>query len=215
MKRMGLLLLLLLCFSSIMVVNAIVLESDISVTDNVFSGKGEIGSFDINAEGNVLVCINQTFSYNRYIMVFQPDGALLQTFEFRFPHAVYAKFADDGNIVLYGVRSSRAAVFSKQGEILYEYSENIEKEIAEVSRASVQYYGDICYKRNVGKTQIEKCLDGTVEVFYEVASDAPEFILFWCFTMLFIICSFIFRMLRREKWLKQQKENSAQQKTAR
>ncbi len=206
MKRFFTTLSMLLLFSSLTIVNAVNIEGDISITDYVFDGKGEITSFDIDSDGNVLICVNQAYSHNRYVMIFQPDRTLIQTFEFQVDYTVYARFTEEGNIVLYSAHSDEATVANRYGEILYEYSENINREIAELERETKQSYEGISYQINLGGNQIKKYPEGTVEIFYEIISVAPEFMMFWCFSMLFILGSMMALLIHREKAIKRYKE---------
>ena len=206
MKRFFTTLSMLLLFSSLTIVNAVNIEGDISITDYVFDGKGKITSFDIDSEGNVLICVNQAYSHNRYIMIFHPDRTLIRTFEFQVDYTVYARFTEEGNIVLYSTHSNEATVFNCYGEVLYEYSENINQEIAELEREINQSCGDAFYEINLGRTQIKKYPEENVEVFYEIKSAAPEFMVFWCFSMLFILGSMMALLIHREKAIKRYKE---------
>lgn len=210
MKQICITVLCFFFFSTALVANAVSLEEDIFVMEYAFSGKGEITSFDVNSEGNILICVNQAYSYNKYIMIFQSDKTLLYAYKIRFPHRLYAMFSEEKNIVIYAARSTEATVFNNRGEILYSYSENYLSEKREAEAPDRRRYGDIEYWRNENRNQIIKCENGEKEILYEMASSLPEFFAFWLLTMLFIIFSFMFWMLRREKWLKRQKENSAQ-----
>lgn len=189
MKCLLTMFLMVLLFSGLTLVYAVAIEGDISVTDDVFSGKGEISSFDVNSEGNVLICVTAAYSYDRYVMIFEQDGTLLHTFEMRFPHRLHAMFTEDGNIVLYGARDTEATVFNAYGEILYEYSENYFQERSEAEGPSRRYYGDICYERNFFKSRITKCLNGEREVFYEIQSSMSAFLILWCSVMIFMVVS--------------------------
>ena len=151
MKRFSAIFLIVLLFGSLTIANAVNIEGDISITDYVFDGKGEITSFDIDSDGNVLICVNQAYSHNRYVMIFQPDRTLIQTFEFQVYRTVYARFTEEGNIVLYSTHSNEATVFDYYGKILYEYSNNINKETAEAEIPNRRYYDDIVYRRNGNK----------------------------------------------------------------
>lgn len=206
MKRFSAIFLIVLLFGSLTIANAVNIEGDISITDYVFDGKGEITSFDIDSDGNVLICVNQAYSHNRYVMIFQPDRTLIQTFEFQVDYTVYARFTEEGNIVLYSAHSDEATVANRYGEILYEYSENINREKAELTMKGSQYYGDIFYEMNLEGSQIKKNSKESVEVFYEIKSAAPEFMMFWCFSMLFILGSMMALLIHREKAIKRYKE---------
>ncbi len=197
---------MLLLLSDLTFANAVNIEGDISITDYVFDGKGKISSFDIDSDGNVLICANQEYSHNRYVMIFRSDRTLIQTFEFQVYRTVYARFTEEGNIVLYSSHCNEANVLNRQGEFLYEYSENINREIAELERETMQSHGGISYQINLGRTQIKKYPEGTVEIFYEIKSAAPEFMMFWCFSMLFILGSMMALLIHREKAIKRYKE---------
>lgn len=206
MKYLFSTLLSLLLLSSSITANAVNIEGDISVTDVLFSGKGEITSFDVNLEGELLICVSQAYSFNKYAMIFQQDGTLLRTFKMRCPSNLYAMFAEGGNVVLYGARSSEATVFNNRGEILYEYSENVVRETSEARTPDRRYYGDIVYRRNGNKNQITRIVNGEIEVVYEISSVIPERLMFICFSMLFVFVSTMILLIHREKAIKRYKE---------
>lgn len=206
MKRILATLILALILSS-SIVSAVNLEGDISVTDELFSGTGEITSFDANSRGDVLICVNKAHSFERYVMVFQPDGTLLRTYEMYYINILYAMFTEDDNIVLYGSRSSTATVMNEQGDILYEYDENYADEIYDAETPSNRYYGNICYTRNLGKNRITKRSDEGSEVFYETKSASFEFLVIWCIVMLFILGAGVSLRIKLKKGIPQNDED--------
>lgn len=173
----------------------------VTVTDTFFSGMATIASIDMDAQGNVLACVNPgVFQGERqkYIMLLRPDGSLLRTYEFYSNHKAYAGFTEEGNIVLCEARNDTAAVIDAQGKILYTYPyENG----SEPSRLASKYYLErdgVRYSVNFTDSRILAASDLAMgqSVFFEVKSAGLVFFVLWLFCMAFIM-GMSRRLLRR------------------
>ncbi len=199
MKRFVAVIFTVLFFCNIISAYAINLEESITVTHFVFSGKGTIDSFDVNQQGNLLICVNPTRSHERYVMLFSEEGCLLKTFIFYTTYNIYASFWDDESIVLYEVHDRGALVIDMNGTVIDRLQNFSSTQAGKIHSKSTLYYDNVIYQRNIGRTKITKSQDDLEEVFFEIEGSASDFIMEWLLMLLVILGGTIFILYQIEK----------------
>lgn len=141
----------------------------IEIENDAFSGDGEIVSFDVNENGEVLICVKDLAEHQGHIMIFDVQGALRHSFlVYQSEESyVYCRFQDNQNIAVFPHRSSNFYVIDRLGNALYEDSSRSINISAIASKDEAQYQ-EIQFVRNREHSQIIKTQNGVEEVFYEV-----------------------------------------------
>ena len=173
----------------------------VAVTDTIFSGMAEISTIDMDARGNILVCVNPGIFdgvRQKYMMLLRPDGSLLRTYEFYSNHRASAGFTEDDSIVLCEARNDKAVVIDAQGEVLYTY---LYESGAESNRLTSKYFLEsdgVRYSVNFMHSRILAAKDPAMgqSVFFEVQSANSAFLVFWLFSMILLIGTSV-RLFRR------------------
>lgn len=202
MKKLILLLVSLFVFGGILVGFAAETIEEITVTNTVFKGAGEITSIDANEDGILLICVNPHHSQKKYIMLFDSAGKFLQTVECQANYQVSARFKTKDTIALYRARSTDVYVVDYQGQLLELYTDENSTERSKTKRVSTLTVGEIQYDRNTARTQIIKTENGEKSVFYEVESTFPYFMVYFLIVVLLIVLGSIFVCIQVSKKLR-------------
>lgn len=164
------------------------------ITDIVFSGMAVITSIDVDAEGNILVCINPgpITERQKYIMLLRPDGSLLRTYEFYTDYTFWALFTEEENIVIWEARNSTVAIMDLQGKVLETFPNTDERSPRDFDAKHSFEYGGARYILNFGKSQILVSRDPAAgqTVLFKVKSASLAFFVFWSFSMSLILILF-------------------------
>lgn len=141
----------------------------VEIQSDPFSGDGEIVSFDVNENGEVLICVEDFTGKQIHVMIFNVQGEILCSlliYKSEDP-LLHCAFQDTQNIALFPNRGSKIYVIDRLGNALYDYSnENINVPL--IGLKSDALFQDIQFKRNKAHSQIVKIQDGVEEIFYEV-----------------------------------------------
>ena len=176
----------------------------VTITDTVFTGRGKITSFDIDAEGNILLCIDPgVFGLDRhkYLMLLRPDGSLLRTYEYYGNNSPAAGFTEEGNIVVYQARDTQATVIDTQGNILYTYTDENAREASRCWSEGRRTFGELTYSTKGGKSKLTVRGGRTPEeVLFEIPSASQLFLIVWLFHMALAVGVFccLYRARSRE-----------------
>lgn len=177
-KRILLLLLLTILVVEVGWVYAVALDSEIQVTNLVFTDFGTINSFAVNENGDVLISVNSGRSDIRYVMLFGADKTLLKTYELDASYNIRACFGDQKNIILFQNRSRYAMVIDEKGNIIEEY-EDTEGRSYELEEKNTLYFENTVYHRNFWKNKITRTTNGRTETFFEIKNEMALSFIIW------------------------------------
>lgn len=157
-----------------------------------FSGWGEIQSFYINESGDILICVKEWFSSNRYIMVFNTQGNMSHAFQIKMNSYIYGKIENDKTIILFLQKSALAWKFDLKGHLVEESTYEAEGGSKIMFQDCYSYKG-ISFCRNSLRTKITKIENGEEKVFYEIKGGRSlTFVVSWMgFTWIALIAFFL------------------------
>lgn len=163
-----------------------------------FEGNGEILSFDVNENGEVLICVQETSSHHYYFMILDVEGNLSCSLCITSPLQTYGKFGEEGTIVLFLQKSSLAWEIDRAGNLINEYHD-IDIERGRILRQYRCVYGDMEFIRNNLHSKIIVRAKGIENVFFEISIGKSNSLFLFAICLLVIVLGFAFLLIQKSK----------------
>ena len=174
-------------------------EQELEMVNVPFNGDGEILAFDVNEQGEILICVREHATDNNYFMIFNIQGELRWACRISSRLSTHGKFGENGTIILFLKKSAYAWIIDETGKLIEQYQDNV-GESRKPLEQDKYLFEDYEFRRNAWHSQIILISNGEEKIFYEVSTGRfPSSILF-TISFLTIILGFSILIIELKKY---------------